>query len=54
MKKSEIYKMAMASVVRDTSLAMVDTLKVLEVLMADKKMAEFSEEREAEENADLP
>lgn len=53
MKKSEIYKRAMASVIRDSSWDMADTLEILETLMADKTSADWSEKREAEKNADV-
>ncbi len=54
MMKSEMYKRAMASVIRDDSWDMKDKLDILEVLMADKSLAEYGEKREAEKNADLP
>lgn len=51
MKKSYIYKMAMASVIRDDSVDMTDTLDILETLMEDKRVAEYGEKRAAEEKA---
>lgn len=48
MKKSEIYKKAMASVIRDDCWCMETKLQMLEALMEDKSLAEYSEKCEAE------
>lgn len=47
MKNSEIYDVAMAAVIRDDCVCMVDKLEVLSVLMDDQKRARWCEEREA-------
>ena len=49
MKNSELYRMAMIAVV-DSNMATSTKLYVLEMLIEDKKMAEFREEREEKEN----
>ena len=49
MKNSELYKLAMMAVV-DSNMATSTKLYVLEMLIDDKKMAEYREEREEKEN----
>ncbi len=47
MKKSERYQMAMFAVVGDESIKAEDKLEILEMLMADKGVAEWCEKGEA-------
>ena len=49
MKNSELYKLAMLAVI-DSNMAASTKLYVLEMLIDDKKMAEYREEREEKEN----
>lgn len=46
MKKSEIYYMAMLSVIEDCRLESCTKLKIIEQLSADKSMAEWCEKQE--------
>ena len=48
MKKSELYKLAMLSVMNDNSLDPEDKLEVVELLMNDKRVSEWSEKQEEE------
>ena len=43
MKKSEIYTAAMRSVLEDTRLGTSTKLEIVEVLLYDKRLAEWSE-----------
>lgn len=52
MKKSELYQLAMLSVVDDESIEAADKLEVVEVLMNDKRIAEWSEKQEEEKKAE--
>ena len=49
MKNSELYKLAMLAVI-DSNMAASTKLNVLEMLIGDKQMAEYREEREEKEN----
>ena len=49
MKKSEIYKVAMLSVLADSALGSETKLEIIAVLLKDSELAEFTETREAEE-----
>lgn len=51
MKKSEKYKLAMLAVLRDAYIGHEDTLEIIEMLIADKSLAEFCEKEEEEKNA---
>lgn len=48
MKKSELYKLAVLSVIHDNSLDPEDKLDVMELLMNDRRVAEWSEKQEEE------
>lgn len=48
MKKSEIYKLAISSVIMDEHLDMDVTIEILDVLMNDMRGAKWSEKREEE------
>lgn len=48
MKKSERYYKAMMAVINSTINA-ADKLEILETLMEDRRVAEFTEKRDAEE-----
>ena len=50
MKKSEIYYMAMLSVIEDCRLESCTKLKIIERLMQDKQYAELLEKKETEED----
>lgn len=52
MRKSEQYRMAMAAVLEHPEIRTQHKLEILETLMADKRVAEYSEEG-AEKNAAL-
>ena len=47
MKKSYIYQLAMLAVLATERIEPVDKLEVVEVLMNDKRVAEWSEKQEA-------
>ena len=47
MKKSEIYQLAMLSVICDEHIDPVNKLEIIERLTADKSLAEFTEKNEA-------
>lgn len=47
MKKSDIYQLAMLAVVDSEDIEAHDKLEVVEVLMNDKRVAEWSEKQEA-------
>ena len=51
MKKSEIYNVAMLCVISTNQLNDVEKLEVIEQLMGDKSLAEFSENK-AEKNCE--
>lgn len=53
MKKSTHYEIAMCAIVETTRISTLEKLDVLETLMADKRMAKYGEEQEAEKNAAL-
>lgn len=46
MKKSEAYKMAMIAVLADGDIDFDDTIDIMEVLIADRRSALWTEERE--------
>ena len=46
MKKSEMYYAAMICVVNNHTLSAADKLEIIERLMADKQLAEWSEKNE--------
>lgn len=46
MKKSEIYHMAMLSVIEDCRLEASTKLKIVEQLIADKSLAKWGEDQE--------
>ena len=46
MKKSEIYHMAMLSVIEDCRLEASTKLKIVEQLMNDRNLAKWSEEQQ--------
>lgn len=46
MRKSEIYHMAMLSVIEDCRLEASTKLKIVEQLLSDKSLAKWSEEQE--------
>ena len=46
MKKSEIYSMAMCCVISNHTLSVEEKLKVIEQLMKDKQLAEWTEKHE--------
>lgn len=50
MKKSEIYYMAMLSVIEDCRLEASTKLKITERLMADKSLAEWCEKQEEQKD----
>lgn len=52
MKKSEVYEKAMAAVIRDGSIGMAETLSMLSVLMKDKELADWHEQREEAEQSE--
>jgi hypothetical protein len=52
MKKSERYQLAMLSVVDDESIEAADKLEIVETLMNDKRIAEWSEKQEEEKKAE--
>lgn len=47
MKKSMAYHMAMLSVLDDKGLSVASKLEIIEVLIADKRLAIYSEEQGA-------
>ena len=49
MKKSEIYQMAMVSVIDDETLDANTRLEIIAVLQNDKGIAEYTEAREEKE-----
>lgn len=49
MKKSEIYTVAMCSVIEDRTIAPIHKLEIIERLMQDKGIAELVEKREEED-----
>jgi hypothetical protein len=46
MKKSEQYEAAMMAVLRDAHISDNDKLAIIETLMGDKSLAEWSEQQE--------
>lgn len=50
MKKSELYKLAVLSVIHDNSLDPDDKLEVVELLIDQKSTAAWCEKREEEKN----
>lgn len=48
MRKSKIYQEAAASVINAGHLTAYDKLEILEVLLSDRHLAEYSESREQE------
>ena len=53
MKKSELYTSAMVAVLDSERFAVCEKLDILEVLMEERRLAKFGEEREAEKDAAL-
>lgn len=53
MKKSEHYKKAMIAVINSAVIPAEQKVEILETLVADKKSAEWSENKEAEKNESL-
>lgn len=53
MKKSERYKRAMIAVINSAVIPAEMKVEVLETLVEDKKMAEWNEQKEAENNESL-
>ena len=49
MKKSEIYTRAMEAVLKDGSLAVSEQLEILGVLMLDRNVARWNEDKTTEE-----
>ena len=49
MKKSELYHLAMRSVINDPMHSADTKLKIIEQLMADKSLAVFSEKKEEDD-----
>lgn len=52
MKKSEIYQAAMLSVIDDDRLDATSRLEIIAVLLNDKGIAEYSERKDAEAQAE--
>lgn len=52
MKKSEQYEAAMMAVLRDAHISDNDKLAIIETMIAHKSLAEFSEKKEEEKNAE--
>jgi len=50
MKKSEKYQVAMIAVIANNSINAAEKLEIIETLMADKSIAEWSENQEEEKN----
>ena len=50
MKKSEIYTVAMCSVIEDRNLSAAHKLEIIEKLMSDKQLAEWTEKKDEEDN----
>lgn len=50
MKKSELYSMAMCCVIDNSRLDAGTKLEIIEVLMHEKSLAEWSEEKEEEKS----
>ena len=48
MKKSERYQVAMIAVLSNNAIMPTDKLEIIETLMADKNVAEWSEKQEEE------
>jgi hypothetical protein len=48
MKKSEIYTVAMCSVIEDRNITPIRKLEIIERLMQDKSIAKLVEEKEEE------
>lgn len=49
MKKSEIYVVAMCSVIEDRNVPTIQKLEIIERLMQDKSIATLVEEKEEED-----
>ena len=49
MKKSEIYTVAMCSVIEDRNITPIHKLEIIERLMQDKSIATLVEEKEEED-----
>ena len=49
MRKSKIYREAAVSAINAGHLTAYDKLEILEVLLSDRNLAEYSESREREE-----
>lgn len=52
MKKSEKYQVAMIAVLTNNSITATDKLEIIEELLGDKSLAEYTERREEENNAE--
>ena len=52
-KKSYHYEIAMCAVIETARISTLEKLDILETLMADKRLAKYGEEQEAEKNAAL-
>lgn len=49
MKKSEIYTVAMCSVIEDRTITPIHKLEIIERLMADRQLAEMCEKNEEDD-----
>ena len=52
MKKSEMYTVAMCSVIEDRNITPIHKLEIIKNLMADKQLAEWSERNDEEKKAE--
>ena len=52
MKKSDIYQFSMLSVIDDPKISTATKLLIIEQLMADKHLAEFSENKEGQKKSE--